>query len=126
MFDRSSTFLPFYIDACQQLVRDAAGALSPLLVGTQLLTSIDRVIKLPLIRDVGLLGPDLIHELATRPGPLLGAFLAQTGTPIHAANLCASLRGTTIRRSGQPSFVLDDELFAGAVEALSAHTDGLA
>ena len=91
--------MPFYIDACQRLVRDTAGVISPLLVGTSFLTALDRFLPAPKLRDIALVSPHVLHDLARGGGPYLDAFQARFGSPIHAANLCASLRGKTLRET---------------------------
>lgn len=118
-FERGASFLPFYIDACQRLVDDTAGALSPLLVGTQFLTALDRALPLPKLENVALLGPQLLRELAAGGGPMWEAFTHELHAPIDAANLCASFRGRTLSAPGGGSFVVDDALFEAAIASLA-------
>lgn len=120
-FTAAATFLPFYIDACQQLVRDTAGALSPLLVGTTFLSALDRVLPLPKLRDVALVSPHMLLELAAGGGPCLEAYRERFASPIRAANLCASFRGLALRDAAGRPVVLDDACFDRALGALSQY-----
>ena len=120
-FTAGTPFLPFYIAACQQLVRDAVGALDPLIAGTRFLTELDRALPLPQLDGVGLFGPAVVRDLAAGGGPYLEALRRASG-PLHAVNLCASFRGKRFR-APEP-FVLDDDVYARAVDALEAGVCG--
>jgi hypothetical protein len=121
VFEAGNSFLDFYIDACQQLLRNAPQRLSPLTVGTQFLTHLDRVLRLPRIGNVGLFGAYLVRDVARGGGFFLNAFKQHFRAPIYAANLCASFRNKTLPLpNNQPPFLLDDTLFDGALDALTA------
>jgi len=120
-FESNSSFLDFYIDACQQLLRDAALPLSPLTVGTQFLTHLDRVLRLPRIGSVGLFGAYLVRDVARGGGFFLNLFKQSFRAPIYAANLCASFRNKTLPLpNNQPPFLLDDAVFDRALDNLAA------
>lgn len=109
VFSRGGAFLPFYIDACQQLMRAAAGKLDSLMVGTRFLTQLDRAVPLPQLASVALFGPPVLADVAAGGGPHLDAYRARFGGPVHAANLCLSFRGA-----------LGDAVYERAVDALAA------
>ncbi len=115
-FTRDSTLLPFYIDACQQLVRDAVGTIAPTTVGTAFLTALDRALPLPTIDGVGLWSPFVLRDVAAGGGRYLDALRAND-PPYAAVNLCASFRGKTIPDPGHASIFVDDELFEAAYRA---------
>lgn len=119
VFSAGASFLPFYIDAAQQLVADASGQLPNTLVGTQFLTGLDRVVRLPAIERVGLVSPYALRELATAgDGPCVRALHAASSTPLAAVNLCNAFRGTTVRQPDGVSWVQDDAVYEAAIEHL--------
>jgi len=120
-FERGNSFLRFYIDACQQLIRDWPTPASPLIVGTQFLTYLDRILRLPRIGNIGLFGPYLVRDVSRGGGPFVDAFRQHFRSPIYAVNLCASSRNKSIPLAqGQPPFLLDDIVFDRALDALAA------
>ncbi|MGE5203613.1 MAG: hypothetical protein ACM3O6_16265 [Acidobacteriota bacterium] len=120
-FERGNGFLEFYIAACEQLVRDTPAPASPLVVGTQFLTHLDRVLRLPRIGNVGLFGAYLVRDVARGGGFFLNAFRQYFRAPIYAANLCASFRNKTLPLpNDQPPFHLDDAVFERTLDALAA------
>lgn len=93
VFTRGNSLLDFYIHACEQTVGGARGEISNLQVGTFFLTSLHRKFALPLLDDVGLFSPLVMRDIAAGGGPCLKVYAEEFGTPVRAANLCASYSG---------------------------------
>jgi hypothetical protein len=91
-FDAGNRFLDFYIGAAESIVRSVR-PVTPLSVGTNFLTGLARVMPIPLIHHVGTFGPMLIRALATGDEATLCEYARFYGSPIRAANVCASLCG---------------------------------
>jgi hypothetical protein len=89
-FARGNTFLDFYIDACQSIVRAASEANS-LAVGTTFLTGMSKLMPIPLIESVATLPPQVMQPLAQGNDAMLEEYRRLFGRPIRAANLCGSL-----------------------------------
>jgi hypothetical protein len=93
VFARGNSLLDFYIHACERMVRGARGEISSLQVGTFFLTALHRKLPLPLLDDVGLFSPLVMRDIAAGGGPCLKVYAEEFGTPLRAANLCASYSG---------------------------------
>ena len=101
VFDRGNPVLDFLIHAAQALVRNSSGRPHPTAVGTQLLSSLNERMGLPLLRHFGMLSPFVMRALAEADEPYLRAYMARVGEPMAAANLCGSFadaanHGTTL------------------------------
>jgi hypothetical protein len=92
VFVAGNSFLEFYIDACQTLVRMAQKP-DKRLLGPILLTRLSEVLPLQLIGHVGTFNPLLMEHLARGDDRPLRAYRDTFGSPMHAANLCSSFRG---------------------------------
>ena len=121
VFCRGNSFLDFYIDACQSVVRrydgdtDKGGGLPNQIVGTKLLSALHNIIGFPLIETVGMFSPLVLEDVVNGGGAALDLLRRQSPVPPAAANLCHSLSesGTEATRGG-------DALAGAAVEALLA------
>lgn len=89
VFCRDEHFLDFYVDACLTIVREAA-AVTPVLVGTEFLTTLHGIYPFPLLQQVGILSPALVDALLHKKTGFIAAYLENQGTPVVAANLCGS------------------------------------
>jgi hypothetical protein len=105
-YARGNSFLPFYIDAMQAVVRQKP-KLSSLDAGTTLLTGLRRNVPLPLLNDIGTLSPWLLQELATGGDADLRRYAALMRVPIRAANLCGSSRGRALEGLEMTDAVFD-------------------
>ena len=94
VFTLGNCFLEFGIWAHEQLVRDGTRVHSH---GTtsRLLTALHQAAPMPLLDDVGLFSPPVMRDLLGGNGTLVAEYAAAHGAPIHAANLGASLSGTS-------------------------------
>lgn len=93
VFCRGNPMLDFYVHACERAA--ASRQLSDWHIGTALLTTLHRVIGLPLLEGVGIASPNLLRELATGGTRFCTAYMAAVGTPLAAINLCGSFAGRT-------------------------------
>lgn len=92
VFHRQNTFLEFYIDACQKMVKQSKGRPPHVLVGTSFLTHLHKMYPLSLLGNVGIISPALVHDLFTQQTHFIEKYLEWQGSSIHAANLCGSMK----------------------------------
>jgi hypothetical protein len=115
MFTAGSSLLPFYIDACETLARDAA-PLHRLDLGPKFLTALNAAVTLPLVSDLATLSPTLIAEIADgRDGEAMAMHAAAWQAPVAAMHLCRSVTTTTGGLA-----LIDEHRVAAAVERLLA------
>jgi hypothetical protein len=94
MFTAGSSLLPFYIDACETLVR-AALPVDRLALGPKMLSALNAAVPLPLVPDLATLSPTLIAAIAGGDdGEAPAAHAAAWRAPVAAMHLCRSV--TTI------------------------------
>lgn len=94
VFDQDNDFLDFYVHACQEIVRHATH-LNTTTVGTRFLTPLHQLVPLPLINQVGMFSPVVLHWLARgQVATTLRLYQQTSGFAIHAANVCSSFRNT--------------------------------
>lgn len=87
VMDRGNEFLDFYRYACNQVINEWK-QLSHSAFGTIFLTQIHKMLKQPLLRDVGMLSPILLDAAKQNNRPFLDTYLKRDNMPINAANLC--------------------------------------
>jgi hypothetical protein len=114
VFCRGNSFLDFYIDACQTIVRTREH-LRQVDAGTDFLSCLSELIPHPLLDGIVQLSPAVQLELLGRPGPALELFRRAQRGPARAANLCGSMQGKLER-----GMKLDEAHFERLVEALVA------
>jgi hypothetical protein len=91
-FRVDSTFLAFYRQTGEDLLRRHAGPPVPQLIGPKLLSALHRVVGFPVIEAAGMASPSVLDELAARrPGPALRRLTSSHGAPLGALNLGQSL-----------------------------------
>tara|TARA_B100000686_G_C16252242_1_gene695015 strand:- start:276 stop:593 length:318 start_codon:yes stop_codon:yes gene_type:complete len=83
------------------------------IVGTKLLTAMHNMIGLPLVDQVGMISPLVLHDLGIGKGPALKCLLTASTNALNAVNLCGSLVDQKI-----DGVRVDDGLMARAVEFL--------
>ncbi len=116
VFVKGNRLLDFYIDACERIVRSAQGELNVLSVGTRFLTDLHRHLSFPLIEQVGLFSPVLMRILTDgHVAQAIRLYRQTAGSPIHAANLCASFRNTQA-----DGVDMTDALYSRAIDNLLA------
>ncbi len=94
VFSRGNTVLDFYIDMAKRILVSEA-ELKNWHLGVRFLTGLRNVCPLPVLGNIGMLGPDLIGDLLRGPKQLTRAYVRAMGEPLVAANLCASNAGGT-------------------------------
>lgn len=96
VFHASDTqFLDHYIDACATMIRGHKGLLQGAEVGTAYLTAMQRIMKFPVLQNVGLLSPLLMREITQEGSRFSAHYITRMGSPLGAANLSASYNGRT-------------------------------
>ena len=111
-FARGNSFLDFYIDAAQRIVRQAL-KLDPLSIGTTFLTGLHALMPIPQIQSVGTFNPILMDYLAQGRLEPLSEYRTKFANPIAAANLCGSFSGKTVQ-----GVLMSEAIYAGAVSQL--------
>lgn len=114
VFVAGNSFLDFYIDACQSVLRRVSGGVPPQIVGPKLLGALHNLVGFRLLPQVAMLSPLTARDVAAGGGPALDLMLRRSGGPLCAANLCTSLAGST--RDGVD---LTDDLLATVCNRLS-------
>lgn len=90
MFTRGDSFLDFYADSAERLLRRNKGSVPAQFIGPKLLTALHNVVGLPVLESAGTLSPMVIRNILAGAGPALDLFVKRSPQPIAAANLCAS------------------------------------
>lgn len=110
---RGNPFLDFYIHACERVARCSAVPLGKLDLGTKMLSMFHLGMPLPLLGSVALLSPLSLADVADGGGEISRIYMTRLATPVHAANLCASLSGQVIE-----GVTVNEALFDAAVDRL--------
>ncbi|MBT4220260.1 MAG: hypothetical protein HOL37_01810 [Rhodospirillaceae bacterium] len=114
VFDQYNSFLDFYIDACQRVLRRYEGeAMVNQIVGPKLLNALNTMVGLPLIDDAGMLCPLVMGDIDRGGGAALDMLKSEMTGPMRAANLCASLSGGSI-----DGIDLDDDMVGRVCDKL--------
>jgi len=115
VFVAGNSFLDFYIDACQSVLRRVEGGVPPQIVGPKLLGALHNLVGFRLVPEVGMLSPLTVRDVAAGGGPALDMMVRRSRGPVRAVNLCSSLAGRTA-----DGVRLSDGLLADVCEALLA------
>jgi hypothetical protein len=92
MFRRDNSFLSFYLESAQRLLRQNQGTMPPQFIGPKLLTALHNVVQLPVMESAGMLSPLVIKDILQDGGDALQQFVDDSSCPIAGANLCISSR----------------------------------
>lgn len=90
MFLQGNSFLDFYADTAERLLRLNNGTVPPQFIGPKLLTALHNVARLPVLESAGMLSPMVIRDILAGEGSALDLFVQDSPQPIAAANLCVS------------------------------------
>ena len=90
MFAQGDSFLDFYVDTAQRLLRLNEGPVPAQFIGPKLLTALHNVVGLPVLESAGMLSPMVIRNILAGAGPALDLFVENSPQAIAAANLCVS------------------------------------
>jgi hypothetical protein len=110
VFSEGNKFLDYYIDSCHRILASNMD-LKSWHLGVRFLTGIRSVCPLPLLNNIAMLGAPLLEDLMQGPKLLLTAYVRAMGTPLVAANCCASITDT---KAGD--FVFTEKVFDAVVE----------
>lgn len=91
MFRQGNSFLDFYADAAERLLRLNAGPMPPQFIRPKLLTALHNTVICPVLESAGMLSPLEIKDLLSGGGTALDLFRQKSTQAIYAANLSASL-----------------------------------
>ena len=112
VMDRDNEFLDFYRYACAQISSEHK-QLAHSAFGTTFLSQIHKVLKQPLIMDVGMLSPLLLDAAKQNNLQILDTYLKRNDFPLNAANLCLTFFNGTYY--GRP---LDQSAYDAAMDYL--------
>jgi hypothetical protein len=93
VFTKANSMLDFYIHACKLLVKNGHGEIPKQEVGTFFLTKLYKSLHFPLLTEVALFSPLVMHDIADGRGDYTRLYIEEFGFPVRAANLCASYSG---------------------------------
>ena len=91
LFARGNTFLDFYADTAERLLRLNEGGMPPQFVGPKLLTALHNIAHFPVIERAAMLSPPVMRDLLAGGGEALELLRSKSPEPPAAANLCSSL-----------------------------------
>lgn len=91
MFRSGNSFLDFYAETAERLLRLNAGPMPPQFIGPKLLTALHNIVICPVLESAGMLSPLVIKDFLNGGGPALDLFRQKSIAAIYAANLCGSL-----------------------------------
>ena len=121
-FRQGCPILPFLIEVIQRLMRRADPEyIAPQMMGPKLLSHLHNLVDFELNRAVGAVSPELLTELADRPGDAMKLWSMRVREPMLAANLAAS---TANEIAPGPTAV--EERLNKAIDALLLCVDGFA
>ena len=92
MFRQGNSFLPFYAETAERLLRKNQGGMPPQFIGPKLLTAIHNITQLPVMESAGMLSPLVVKDIVQGGGEALQLFIKHSPCPIAGANLCISSR----------------------------------
>lgn len=91
VFRAGNSFLEFYLDTAERLLRRNTGSIAPQFLGPKLLTALHNVIGCPVWEQMAMLPPLVAADVLNGGGAALDLFNSKSMTPPAALNLCASL-----------------------------------
>jgi len=106
-------FADLYLRTVEAYARNVRGPISPVTIGTRLLTTLQSLHFFPLVQDVGMLSPLVMAALATDDSAVLGEYMRRVGGYLSAANLCSSFGGQ-VRRGVE----MNEELYEQVLDLL--------
>jgi len=119
VFSAGNPFLDCYIDCCRRILTSDAD-LKNWHLGVRFLTGVRQVCPLPLLTNIGMLGPPLLEDILHGPKLLLTAYMRAMGTSLVAANCCASTSDSTVGE-----FVVTEKVFEEVINQCIATKGGV-
>lgn len=90
MFRQGNSFLEFYIETAERLLRQNTGGIPPQFIGPKLLSALHNIAQLPVLESAALLSPSVIKAINGGGGEALELFNQQSLAKMAGANLCTS------------------------------------
>ncbi len=90
LFRQGNSFLDFYTESAERLLRLTTGDIPPQFIGPKLLSAIHNIVRCPVQENAGMLSPLVLQDIAAGGGDALDLFIQQSAAPIAAGNLCSS------------------------------------
>ena len=112
VMERDNEFLDFYRYACNQVINEWK-QLSHSAFGTIFLTQIHKMLRQPLLLEVGMFSPLLLDAARQNNRTFLDTHLKRKNVPINAANLCL-----TFFNGNYDGRKLDDSAYVAAMDYL--------
>lgn len=91
MFRQSNTFLNFYTETAERLLRLNTGTVPSQFIGPKLLTALHNIAQCPVMETAGMLSPLVMQNMLTGDGEALELFNHESPVSIAAANLSSSV-----------------------------------
>ncbi|WP_455221807.1 hypothetical protein [Kaarinaea lacus] len=92
MFRSGNSFLEFYMETAERLLRQNQGGMPPQFIGPKLLTALHNITQLPVMESAGMLSPLVVKDVVAGRGEALQLFVGHSTQPVSGANLCISSR----------------------------------
>jgi len=113
VYVKGNSLLDFYMYACRRRVESAGDRMANTDMGTAFLTGLHGAVGFEQLRDVALVGPIVLSNIAAGGGPHLTMYLNAFNHSAHAINLCASYRN-----AGQEGLIATDAMYEAAIAQL--------
>lgn len=94
VFAQGNTFLDFYAETAERLLRLNEGSMPPQFIGPKLLSALHNIAQFPVMECAAMLSPAVMRDLLAGGGEALELFREKSVSPPAGANLCASLAGS--------------------------------
>jgi hypothetical protein len=93
MFRRDNSFLDFYIETAQKLLRQASTTVPNQFIGPKLLSALHNICQFPVMERAEMLSPLVQRDLLSGHGDALEQFRKVADPKVAGVNLCSSLCG---------------------------------
>lgn len=90
MFRQGNSFLPFYAETAERLLRKNEGGMPAQFIGPKLLTALHNVVQLPVMESAGMLSPLVVKDIIAGDGNALQLYNKHASQDVAGANLCLS------------------------------------
>ncbi len=91
MFRSGDSFLDFYRDTAERLLRLNQGSMPPQFIGPKLLTALHNIVQCPVMESAAMLSPMVMRDRLSGQGAALNLFRQKSSLPPAGANLSSSL-----------------------------------
>ncbi len=126
VYVKDNSMLEFYRTACMRLINTMPSRFDGGYVSTTFLTWLNKRVPLPLLTNVGLFSPLILHDLAHGNDRYIRKYMRRFGSHIYAANLCGTFSNGRYMGKEMNDFVYGravEELVATKGEAVNRHLE---